>query len=118
MNITKDVRYIGVDDKTIDLFESQYTVPNGISYNSYVILDEKVCVMDTVDARFTDEWMENLLFRDMLSRLAPEEKQLLHLRYVEGKKQKEAAEILHTSQSGVSRMENHLMKSLHRMWAE
>lgn len=65
-----------------------------------------------------EKWMENLLFRDMLSRLAPEEKQLLHLRYVEGKKQKEAAEILHTSQSGVSRMENHLMKSLYRMWAE
>ena len=61
IKITDTVRYIGVDDKTIDLFESQYTVPNGISYNSYVILDEKVCVMDTVDARFTDEWMENLL---------------------------------------------------------
>jgi len=61
IKITDTVRYIGVDDKTIDLFESQYTVPNGISYNSYLILDEKVCVMDTVDARFTDEWMENLL---------------------------------------------------------
>ncbi|MBQ4066426.1 MAG: MBL fold metallo-hydrolase [Clostridia bacterium] len=60
MKITDKVRYIGVDDKTIDLFESQYVVPNGISYNSYVILDEKICVMDTVDARFTDEWMENL----------------------------------------------------------
>ena len=59
-NITNSVVYIGVDDKTIDLFESQYVVPNGISYNSYVILDDKVCVMDTVDARFTDEWMENL----------------------------------------------------------
>ena len=60
MKITETVRYIGVDDKTIDLFESQYVVPNGISYNSYVILDEKICVMDTVDARFTSEWMANL----------------------------------------------------------
>lgn len=60
MKITEAVRYIGVDDKTIDLFESQYTVPNGISYNSYVILDDKICVMDTVDARFTGEWLENL----------------------------------------------------------
>ena len=60
MKITETVRYIGVDDKTIDLFESQYVVPNGISYNSYVILDEKICVMDTVDARFTAEWMANL----------------------------------------------------------
>ena len=59
-NITNSVVYIGVDDKTIDLFESQYVVPNGISYNSYVILDDKVCVMDTVDARFTDEWLSNL----------------------------------------------------------
>ena len=60
MKITETVRYIGVDDKTIDLFESQYVVPNGISYNSYVILDEKICVMDTVDARFTNQWMANL----------------------------------------------------------
>ncbi len=59
-NITSSVIYIGVDDKKIDLFESQYVVPNGISYNSYVILDDKVCVMDTVDARFADEWLENL----------------------------------------------------------
>ncbi len=59
-NITNSVIYIGVDDKTIDLFESQYVVPNGISYNSYVILDDKVCVMDTVDARFTEEWLDNL----------------------------------------------------------
>ena len=60
MKITNDVIYIGVDDKTIDLFESQYVVPNGVSYNSYLILDEKVCVMDTVDARFSSEWMANL----------------------------------------------------------
>ena len=58
--ITDTVVYIGVDDKTIDLFESQYVVPNGISYNSYVILDEKVVVMDTVDARATEEWFKNL----------------------------------------------------------
>ena len=60
MKITNDVIYIGVDDKTIDLFESQYVVPNGVSYNSYLILDEKACVMDTVDARFSSEWMANL----------------------------------------------------------
>ena len=60
LKITDSIKYIGVDDKTIDLFESQYVVPNGISYNSYVILDEKVAVMDTVDARKTDEWLTNL----------------------------------------------------------
>lgn len=60
ITITNDIIYVGVDDKTIDLFESQYVVPNGISYNSYVILDEKVTVMDTVDARKTEEWIENL----------------------------------------------------------
>ena len=58
--VTDSILYIGADDKTIDLFESQYVVPNGISYNSYVILDEKVAVMDTVDARKTDEWLANL----------------------------------------------------------
>ena len=60
MTITKDIRYIGVNDHKIDLFEGQYTVPNGISYNSYVILDEKIAVMDTVDAAFTHEWLDNL----------------------------------------------------------
>ena len=60
VKITDSIKYIGVDDKTIDLFESQYVVPNGISYNSYVILDEKVAVMDTVDVRKTDEWLANL----------------------------------------------------------
>lgn len=60
IEISKAIKYIGVDDKTIDLFESQYIVPNGISYNSYVILDEKVCVLDTVDKRKTDEWVKNL----------------------------------------------------------
>ena len=58
--ITDSVLYVGVDDKTLDLFESQYIIPNGVSYNSYVILDEKVTVMDTVDARATDEWLSNL----------------------------------------------------------
>ncbi|MBU5429500.1 FprA family A-type flavoprotein [Kineothrix sp. MSJ-39] len=58
--ISDAVRYIGADDTTIDLFESQYEVPNGVSYNSYVILDDKVAVMDTVDARKTEEWQSNL----------------------------------------------------------
>jgi flavorubredoxin/flavin reductase (DIM6/NTAB) family NADH-FMN oxidoreductase RutF len=60
MNITNDIRYIGVNDHSIDLFEGQYVVPNGMSYNSYVILDSKVAVMDTVDARFTHEWLDNI----------------------------------------------------------
>ena len=59
-NITEKIKYIGVDDIDIDLFESQYVVPNGVSYNSYVILDEKVAVMDTVDLRKCDEWLANL----------------------------------------------------------
>ena len=54
------VKYIGADDTTLDLFESQYQIPNGVSYNSYVILDEKVAVMDTIDERKTDEWFANL----------------------------------------------------------
>lgn len=60
VTISDAIRYIGVDDKEIDLFESQYIVPNGVSYNSYVILDEKIAVMDTVDARKTEEWIANL----------------------------------------------------------
>ena len=60
IEISKDIRYIGADDKTIDLFESQYIVPNGISYNSYLIKDEKNVVMDTIDKRKTNEWLENL----------------------------------------------------------
>lgn len=60
IKVTDDIKYIGVDDKDIDLFESQYIVPNGISYNSYLIVDEKIAVMDTVDARKTDEWVLNL----------------------------------------------------------
>lgn len=58
--LTDKIYYIGVDDKSIDLFEGQYVVPNGISYNSYVIADEKVAVMDTVDSRATDQWFSNL----------------------------------------------------------
>lgn len=58
--VTDSILYIGADDKDIDLFESQYVVPNGVSYNSYVIMDEKIAVMDTVDARRTEEWLENL----------------------------------------------------------
>lgn len=60
MQITKDIQYIGVNDHAIDLFEGQYTVPNGMAYNSYLILDEKIAVMDTVDARFTHEWLDNI----------------------------------------------------------
>ena len=60
MTITKDIRYIGVNDHNIDLFEGQYDVPNGIAYNSYAIVDEKIAIMDTVDAAFTQEWMDNI----------------------------------------------------------
>ena len=60
MTITKDIRYVGVNDHQVDLFEGQYVVPNGMSYNSYVILDEKVAVMDTVDRNFTHQWLDNL----------------------------------------------------------
>ena len=59
-NITETIKYIGVDDTDIDLFESQYVVPNGVSYNSYVIFDEKIAIMDTVDPRKGAEWIENL----------------------------------------------------------
>lgn len=61
MNISESVKYIGVDDTTIDLFERQYVVPEGVSYNSYVILDEKIAIMDTVDKRGMKEWEDNLL---------------------------------------------------------
>ena len=60
MQITKDIRYIGVNDHEVDLFEGQYVVPNGMAYNSYVIIDEKIAVMDTADVHFKDEWMANL----------------------------------------------------------
>ena len=60
MKITTDIRYIGVNDHAVDLFEGQYSVPRGMAYNSYVILDDKIAVMDTVDAHFTHEWLDNL----------------------------------------------------------
>ena len=60
ITISESIKYIGVDDTTLDLFESQYIVPHGVSYNSYLILDEKIAVMDTVDARKTKEWFDNL----------------------------------------------------------
>ncbi|MBE6733790.1 MAG: MBL fold metallo-hydrolase [Ruminococcaceae bacterium] len=60
MNITKDIKYIGVNDHKIDLFEGQYIVPNGMAYNSYAIIDEKIAIMDTVDANFTHEWLDNI----------------------------------------------------------
>ena len=59
-NVTEKIRYVGVDDTTLDLFESQYIVPNGISYNSYLIMDEKITIMDTVDLRKSEEWWSNL----------------------------------------------------------
>lgn len=60
MNITNDIRYIGVNDHKVDLFEGQYIVPNGMAYNSYAILDDKIAIMDTVDAGFTHEWLDNI----------------------------------------------------------
>ena len=60
MTITKDIRYVGVNDHSIDLFEGQYVVPNGMAYNSYAILDQKIAIMDTVDAAFTHEWLDNI----------------------------------------------------------
>ncbi|MBE7057060.1 MAG: MBL fold metallo-hydrolase [Ruminococcaceae bacterium] len=60
MNITNDIKYIGVNDHEVDLFEGQYVVPNGMSYNSYAIIDEKIAIMDTVDARFTHQWLDNI----------------------------------------------------------
>lgn len=60
MFISESIKYVGVDDKDIDLFETQYVVPDGVSYNSYIIFDEKITIMDTVDARATDEWVKNI----------------------------------------------------------
>ena len=60
MKITNDILYVGVNDHEVDLFEGQYDVPNGMAYNSYVVLDEKIAVMDTVDRRFTHEWLDNV----------------------------------------------------------
>ena len=60
MEITSDIKYVGVNDHNVDLFEGQYVVKNGMSYNSYVIMDEKIAVFDTVDAHFTHEWLDNI----------------------------------------------------------
>ena len=60
MNIPKDIKYIGVSDHQIDLFEGQFSVPDGMAYNSYVILDERIAVFDTVDQNFGDDWLRNL----------------------------------------------------------
>ncbi|MBQ7887023.1 MAG: MBL fold metallo-hydrolase, partial [Clostridia bacterium] len=60
MHITDDIRYIGVNDHEVDLFEGQYIVPNGMAYNSYLIMDEKTAVMDSVDKGFTDAWLANI----------------------------------------------------------
>ena len=60
MDITKDIKYIGVNDRKTDLFESQYKIPNGVAYNSYIIIDEKIAVMDSVEKDFGDEWLDKI----------------------------------------------------------
>ena len=60
MEISNDIKYIGVNDHKLDLFEGQYPVPNGMAYNSYVIMDEKIAVMDSVDIHFGEQWLNNL----------------------------------------------------------
>ena len=70
MKITNDIKYIGVNDHKVDLFEGQYVVPNGMSYNSYAIIDEKIAIMDTVDINFTHEWLDNI--RDALGGRKPD----------------------------------------------
>lgn len=70
MFISEDIKYVGVDDKNIDLFESQYKVKNGVSYNSYVIMDEKITIMDTVDSRATNQWLDNV--KEVLDDKTPE----------------------------------------------
>jgi flavorubredoxin/flavin reductase (DIM6/NTAB) family NADH-FMN oxidoreductase RutF len=70
MHITNDIKYIGVNDHEIDLFEGQYAVPNGMSYNSYAIMDERIAIMDTVDARFTQQWLDSV--QNMLEGRAPD----------------------------------------------
>lgn len=77
MKITEDVRYIGVSDRNLDLFEGQYEVPDGMAYNSYVILDEKIAVFDTVDKKFGDEWLENL--KNELGGRTPDYLVVLHM---------------------------------------
>ena len=63
MRVTDDIKYVGVNDHQVDLFEGQYVVPRGMAYNSYVILDEKIAVMDTVDQHFGEEWLANCPWR-------------------------------------------------------
>lgn len=77
MKITEDVRYIGVSDHDLDLFEGQYEVPDGMAYNSYVILDEKIAVFDTVDKKFGDEWLDNL--KNELGGRTPDYLVVLHM---------------------------------------
>mgnify|MGYP003300197850 FL=1 len=77
MYISDSVKYIGVDDHKVDLFEGQYVVPNGISYNSYAIMDEKIAIMDTVDANFLDEWLANI--EKALEGKAPDYLVVLHM---------------------------------------
>ena len=77
INITNSVVYVGCDDKTLDLFESQYHIPNGVSYNSYVIFDEKITIMDTVDGRVSDEWFKKL--DDVLGTKTPDYLVISHL---------------------------------------
>lgn len=77
MKITQDVRYIGVSDHDLDLFEGQYEVPDGMAYNSYVILDEKIAVFDTVDKKFGDEWLDNL--KNELGGRTPDYLVVLHM---------------------------------------
>ncbi len=77
MKITNDVKYIGVNDHNIDFFEGQYTVPNGMSYNSYAIIDEKIAIMDSVDTNFTHEWLDNI--QNTLSGRAPDYLVVLHM---------------------------------------
>ncbi len=77
MKITKDIKYIGVNDREIDLFEGQYVVTNGMAYNSYAIIDEKIAIMDTVDAAFTNEWLENV--KEALEGRKPDYLVVLHM---------------------------------------
>ncbi len=70
MKITNDIKYVGVNDHEIDLFEGQFKVPNGMAYNSYAIIDEKIAIMDTVDARFTHEWLDNI--QNVLGKRTPD----------------------------------------------
>ena len=79
-SVTKDIYYIGVNDHKIDLFEGQYIVPNGMAYNSYLIKDELIAIMDTVDQNFTKEWLNNIqdvLWKSTLKARASRKKSLL-----------------------------------------